>query len=168
MYTGFLSDIAKMNARYELGSVPKNDAPLMRKRLAQFEKILFDECTEIEDIPSPDCDRMRVELADLLGDIIVYCTSEAQRWGIPIDQVLAIIMASNDSKLGADGKPIKNPVTDKFEKGPNYWKPEPLIRQLLSGEITDIRRYENGDIRIIVANSTDPSSAEPQNSNPQA
>jgi hypothetical protein len=39
-------------------------------------------------------------------------------------------MDSNESKLGADGKPIYD-ANGKFLKGPNYWKPEPRIKALL-------------------------------------
>ena len=52
------------------------------------------------------------------------------RRGIPLEDVLQIIMDSNASKLGADGKPIYD-ANGKFLKGPNYWKPEPKIRELL-------------------------------------
>jgi hypothetical protein len=61
-------------------------------------------------------------IADVLGDIIVYCRSEALKYGLPLEKVLDVIMDSNESKLGADGK---------FLKGPNYWKPEPKIKALL-------------------------------------
>ena len=44
---------------------------------------------------------------------------------------LDIIMDSNESKLGADGNPIYD-ANGKFLKGPNYWKPEPKIRDLLA------------------------------------
>jgi len=44
--------------------------------------------------------------------------------------VLDIIMDSNESKLGADGKPIYD-ANGKFLKGPNYWRPEPRIKALL-------------------------------------
>ena len=66
----------------------------------------------------------------MLGDIIVYCRSEALKYGIPLEEVLDIIMDSNESKLGADGKPIYD-ENGKFLKGPNYWKPEPKIREML-------------------------------------
>jgi predicted HAD superfamily Cof-like phosphohydrolase len=72
-----------------------------------------------------------VAIADLLGDVIVYCRSEALKYGIPLEQVLDIIMDSNESKLGADGNPIYD-ANGKFLKGPNYWKPEPKIRELLA------------------------------------
>jgi predicted HAD superfamily Cof-like phosphohydrolase len=69
-------------------------------------------------------------MADLLGDVIVYCRSEALKYGLPLEDVLDIIMDSNESKLGADGKPIYD-ANGKFLKGPDYWKPEPKIKALL-------------------------------------
>lgn len=41
------------------------------------------------------------DIADWLGDIIVYCRSEAMKFGIPLEQVLEAIMGSNFSKVGA-------------------------------------------------------------------
>lgn len=140
MYPKFADDIRRMNATYELPTVLDTE---MAYRLMNFEKILKEEVNEITEIiqeaenpnmTSHDILRVKTGLADLLGDIIVYCASEAVRWNIPLDSVLAIIMSSNFSKLGADGKPIKD-ERGKFLKGPNYWKPEPLIAKLLSGGI---------------------------------
>ena len=71
-----------------------------------------------------------VAIADLLGDIVVYCRSEALKYGIPLEEVLDIIMDSNQSKLGADGNPIYD-ANGKFLKGPNYWRPESRIKALL-------------------------------------
>ena len=70
-------------------------------------------------------------LADLLGDIQVYCASEMAKFGLPLDQVLSIIMQSNFSKLGADGLPIYD-ERGKVMKGPNYWKPEPKLQAMLT------------------------------------
>lgn len=70
------------------------------------------------------------ELADWLADIQVYCASEMAKFGLPNSEVLDIIMASNMSKLGEDGKPIYD-ARGKVLKGPGYWKPEPAIRTLL-------------------------------------
>ncbi|RCM47979.1 hypothetical protein PA37_06700 [Pseudomonas aeruginosa] len=53
------------------------------------------------------------------------------KYGIPLEAVLDLIMDSNESKLGADGKPIYD-ENGKFLKGPNYWKPEPQIKKLLA------------------------------------
>lgn len=69
-------------------------------------------------------------IADTLGDLAVYVFSEARRWGIPLIDVLQIIMDSQDSKL-VDGKPVMSPDGSKFIKGPNFEPPEPKIRALI-------------------------------------
>ena len=78
-------------------------------------------------------DITRDAIADLLGDVIVYCRSEALKYGLPLEGVLDVIMDSNESKLGADGNPIYD-ANGKFLKGPNYWKPEPRIKALLEAQ----------------------------------
>lgn len=151
-YPGFGDDIAWMNATYELPQIKTLKDAIAR--ISNFEKILKEECEEIVDIEgvleSQDVEaakmlRARVMLADLLGDIIVYCASEAQRWDIPLEKVLAIIMASNFSKLDAEGNPIKD-ERGKFLKGPGYWKPEPYIQALLEGY--DVYADADGKIRV--------------------
>jgi len=144
VYKRFEHDIHRMNKTCQLAPVSPDSWHAMDTRLEQFKEILDKEFVELEDIQvelnraaddnrEEILHRVRVALADLLGDIIVYCASEGVRWELPMPQVLEVIMASNFSKLGADGLPIKNPKTDKFEKGPNYWKPEPLISEVLKG-----------------------------------
>lgn len=64
-----------------------------------------------------------VMLGDWLGDMSVFNFSEALKFGIPLDSVLACIMGSNFTKLGADGQPIKD-ENGKFLKGPNFVAPE--------------------------------------------
>ena len=81
---------------------------------------------------------MLVAVADLLGDVIVYCRSEALKFGIPLEDVLGVIMDSTQSKLGADGRPIYD-ANGKFLKGPNYWKPEPKIKELLQAAIASAK-----------------------------
>jgi hypothetical protein len=76
------------------------------------------------------------DIADLMGDFQVYCGSEMKKFGIPQDPVLVIIMDSNFSKMGADGKPIYD-ENGKLQKGPGYWKPEPRITQLLASYPSD-------------------------------
>jgi hypothetical protein len=84
---------------------------------------------EIIEANGENTEHRLVSLADFLADIIVYATSEARRWGIPIEQVLDCIMDSQESKL-VDNKPLKD-ERDKFVKGPNYRRPEPMIAQVL-------------------------------------
>lgn len=133
----FARRIAAMNAMYRL---PVHEKPTLpadtADRLRKFKATLLDEVSEIDQIidavhaGAPALDTA-VAIADLLGDIVVYCRSEALKYGIPLEDVLDIIMDSNQSKLGSDGNPIYD-ANGKFLKGPNYWKPEPRIRQLLA------------------------------------
>jgi NTP pyrophosphatase (non-canonical NTP hydrolase) len=136
MQKTFAQRIAAMNAMYKL---PAHDTPALpadvADRLTKFKATLLDEVHEIDEIVmlakngAAPAD-IAVAIADLLGDIMVYCRSEALKYGLPLEEVLDIIMDSNESKLGADGKPIYD-ANGKFLKGPNYWKPEPRIRALL-------------------------------------
>jgi predicted HAD superfamily Cof-like phosphohydrolase len=137
MKKSFAQRIAAMNAMYKL---PANDNPALpadvADRLIKFKATLIDEVHEIDDIvtlakngAAPE--DVAVAIADLLGDIMVYCRSEALKYGLPLEEVLEIIMDSNESKLGADGKPIYD-ANGKFLKGPNYWKPEPKIKALVA------------------------------------
>ncbi len=136
MKESFAQRIAAMNAMYQL---PANDRPSLpadvAERLTKFKATLLDEVHEIDEIVQLSknggaATDVAVAIADLLGDIMVYCRSEALKYGLPLEDVLDIIMDSNESKLGADGRPIYD-ANGKFLKGPNYWKPEPKIKALL-------------------------------------
>lgn len=138
--TSFADRILAMNAMYKLPvnvgqlHLPANTA----ERLRKFKATLSDELDEIDDIilnttSMHEMPRaLLTQLADLLADITVFCRSEALKYGIPLEAVLEIVMDSNESKLGADGQPIYD-ENGKFLKGPNYWRPEQCIEQLLQG-----------------------------------
>jgi predicted HAD superfamily Cof-like phosphohydrolase len=139
----FYHDIERFNAMYRLDS---NDSPTLLgpQRLRNFHEILSEEVTEGLDLAAKyeslvasrpelgeeDKLALLTELSDWLGDLVVYCASEARRWGLPLDRVLSVIMQSNFSKLGPDGEPIYD-ERGKVMKGPNYWKPEPKIADIL-------------------------------------
>jgi predicted HAD superfamily Cof-like phosphohydrolase len=132
----FAQRIAAMNAMYKLPASERPTVPAdVQDRLVKFKATLLDEVHEIDEIValarngSAAID-VAVAIADVLGDIIVYCRSEALKYGLPLEAVLDIIMDSNESKLGADGKPIYD-ANGKFLKGPHYWQPEPKIKALL-------------------------------------
>ena len=136
MNKSFEQRIAAMNAMYKL---PISDRPALpaniADRLTKFKTILLEEVHEIDEIvklaQNGDCPAdVAVAIADVLGDITVYCRSEALKYGLPLEAILDIIMDSNESKLDADGNPIYD-ANGKFLKGPNYWKPEPKIKALL-------------------------------------
>jgi len=136
MKKSFAQRIAAMNAMYKL---PAHDRPTLpenvAERLVKFKATLLDEVHEIDEIVElskngGSAADIAVAIADLLGDIMVYCRSEALKYGLPLEDVLDIIMDSNESKLDVNGNPIYD-ANGKFLKGPNYWKPEPKIRALL-------------------------------------
>ena len=144
MRQSFPERIAAMNAMYQL---PAHDRPTLpadiADRLVKFKATLLDEVHEIDEISrlarnGGDPVDIAVAVADLLGDIVVYCRSEALKYGLPLEEVLDVIMDSNESKLGADGKPIHD-ANGKFLKGPNYWRPEPRIRALLGARMKAAR-----------------------------
>lgn len=136
----FAERIAAMNAMYKLPARERPALPAdIADRLVKFKATLLDEVHEIDEISrlAQNGDApidIAVAIADLLGDIIVYCRSEALKYGLPLEEVLDVIMDSNESKLGADGKPIYD-ANGKFLKGPNYWRPEPRIKALLEARM---------------------------------
>jgi len=135
----FAERIAAMNAMYKLPAHVRPTLPAdVADRLARFKATLLDEVHEIDEIVKLAQDGaaaldIAVAVADLLGDIIVYCRSEALKYGLPLEEVLDVIMDSNESKLGADGRPIYD-AHGKFLKRPAYWRPEPKIKALLAAK----------------------------------
>jgi len=105
------------------------------ERLAKFKLILLEELDEVHELQvsinrgASEIDIL-TELADWLGDLQVYCASEMAKFGLDNEAVLSLIMASNMSKLGEDGKPIYD-ERGKVCKGAGYWKPEPAIQKYI-------------------------------------
>lgn len=130
----FIHRIRQMNETFNL---PSNDKPTDQgfERLQQFKAVVTDELNELDDVYSTHYGQPNfVTLADCLGDLVVYIFSEARRWGIPLIDVLHIIMDSQDSKL-VDGKPLMAADGSKFIKGPNYEPPEEKIKAFLEQHI---------------------------------
>ena len=63
-----------------------------------------------------------VEIADAIGDVLWTTIGMAVRHGIDVERLMLEIARSNDSKLGADGKPVYHP-NGKIAKGPNFQPP---------------------------------------------
>jgi len=130
----FVEDLAKFHTMYGLPqpTKPSTEHLPVAARMVDFKRIISEEVTEVDDITAKagidELDDL-TDLADWLGDIIVYAASEMVRYGIPVMQTLSIIMQSNFSKLDADGNPII--VAGKVGKGPGYWKPEPKLKEML-------------------------------------
>lgn len=128
------------------GNSEKTARQQFAERLADFKDILKEELDEVDEIirkieagDAPE--EVLTELADWLGDIQVYCASEMRKFGLDNSVILGIIMASNRSKLGKDGKPIFD-ARNKVMKGPDYWRPEPMIRKYIVAAVRQAARTE--------------------------
>jgi hypothetical protein len=144
----FMERIRRMNETFQTGS---NDTPtfLTHRRIWEFNHILKEEINELLEIEETTPERVAMtELADVLGDIVVYCFSEARRWGIPLDKVLHLIMDSQDSKL-VNGKPLYNESKTKFIKGPHYMAPEAAIQNMLFQNEERQKRAADDGVRAV-------------------
>jgi predicted HAD superfamily Cof-like phosphohydrolase len=118
----------------------------VEQRLANFKKTLEDELQEVDDIigklsetrlavaagnePTYEIEAALADIADWLVDIQIFCASEMAKYGLPLSESQRIVMMSNFSKLQADGS-VKYDENGKVLKGPGYWKPEPLLIQMI-------------------------------------
>lgn len=115
-----------------------DDSPAWQA-LVQFSELLKEDPEEAERY-------ILVEMADWFADKIVYITSEALKFGIPIDTVLHLVMASNFTKLPADGIP-KHDANGKFLKDmTNFVPPEDAIYSVIFDDaLYSDAEDENGD-----------------------
>ena len=146
----FTSDVKTMNQLMQVPCNPVTSVPT-EDRLTKFINILKEEVQEgyevieaIEVFNSTEfkSDEARIAahanilalLSDWLVDIQVYAESEMFRHGLSPDFSKDVVMASNFTKLGEDGKPVWR-HDGKFMKGPNFIPPEPALQELYVNEI---------------------------------
>lgn len=72
-----------------------------------------------------------VEVADALTDLLYVIYGAGHTFGIDLNKTFEEVHRSNMTKLGPDGKAIKN-TYGKVIKGPNY--KEPRLRSVLFGK----------------------------------
>lgn len=132
----FAGDIVSFNNMYGMGKHDLKDTDAIVLRLQQFKQMLVDEVDEVDNIIDMlvkgtyvDKHSLLVDLADWMGDIQIFCASEMERFDIPLYATLSIIMDSNFSKKQTDGTALF--IDGKLQKGPNYWKPEPVLSDML-------------------------------------
>ena len=77
------------------------------------------ECGEGEDVLNDS----REDRAKELADILYVCYWTAAKIGIDVNEAFRRVHASNMSKLGPDGKPVKR-EDGKVLKGPGYHAPD--------------------------------------------
>ena len=79
--------------------------------------LLKEEYNEVRDADGPQ------ELLKELADLVYVTYGYAATYGWDLDEAFRRVHASNMSKLGPRGKPLKRP-DGKVLKGSNYWKPD--------------------------------------------
>ena len=72
-----------------------------------------------------------VGIADALADIIYVAYGSAHVYGIDVDSVLDEVHASNMTKLGSDGRPVRR-ADGKVLKGPDYRPPD--VKAILAAQ----------------------------------
>jgi len=107
----------------------------IKKRLGRFKRTLIDEVLEVRDIikkcsEKQDIVDISTDIADWLHDIVIYCLSEARKYGFDSQAILHKIIDSNESKLDENGNAIFD-KNGKVLKGPNFFPPEPEIKKIL-------------------------------------
>jgi predicted HAD superfamily Cof-like phosphohydrolase len=105
---------------HEAFGVPVHTEPGIREHRAALRHALILE--EFEEFDEALTNNDIVEVADALADLIYVIYGTAHEFGIPLDEILAEVHASNMSKLGEDGKPIHR-EDGKVLKGPGFFRP---------------------------------------------
>lgn len=98
-----------------------------------------DDSSELEELLTALANNDLPEIADACGDIVYLIYTLMLRHGIDLDPIIKEIHRANMSKLGADGKPVFYPGTEKIGKGPHYREPDieaEIERQKTAAEAT--------------------------------
>jgi len=95
------------------------DETFLRVRLIREELKELEEAIAYKDI---------VEVADALTDLLYVIYGAGHTFGINLNKTFEEVHSSNMTKLGLDGKAIKN-TYGKVVKGPNY--KEPNLKRVL-------------------------------------
>lgn len=77
----------------------------------------------------------RLFLSELRGFVYLL----AERWEVPLEEIVAAIHKSNMTKLDEDGEPILD-SHDKIMKGPNYIPPTEDIKKIMESVTFERRR----------------------------
>lgn len=111
--------------------LPVRDVPTIEVGAEQLvlRQALIEE--EVAELAAAAAAHDLVGVADALADIVYVAYGTAHVYGIDLDAVLDEVHASNMTKLGADGRPIRR-ADGKVLKGPAYVPPN--IAAVLAGE----------------------------------
>lgn len=103
--------------------LPLRSAPTVEVGAAQLELRLALIEEEVGELAEAARAGDLIGIADALADIVYVAYGTAHVYGIDLDAVLDEVHASNMTKLGADGRPVRR-ADGKVLKGPNYRPPD--------------------------------------------
>ncbi len=118
--TGADVDIANIGMRMSL--IAEEFAELVGSVYGPRARRLVEDAYEFA-VTTDDGTRDTVGAADALADLVYVAYGMALETGIPLTEVLAEVQASNLSKLGDDGNPIRR-ADGKILKGPGFTEPD--------------------------------------------
>ncbi len=133
--TGWIDDAAPSRARSQVADfhhaygLPVRTEPTAAvgpDQVALRQALIEEEVAELADAARAGD---LVGVADALADIVYVAYGTAHVYGIDLDAVLDEVHASNMTKLGTDGRPVRR-ADGKVLKGPGYRPPD--IRAVLS------------------------------------
>ena len=78
---------------------------------------------EVDELVEAIANKDMVEIADALADILYVVYGAGHSFGIDLDECFTEVHASNMSKLGDDGTPVKA-ENGKVMKGPGFFPPD--------------------------------------------
>lgn len=91
-----------------------------------------------------DTEETILHQVDSQMDILYFTYGTLVELGVNPKNIFTIIQNANLGKLGADGKPILDPVTNKILK-PEGWEekyqPEPLIKKEIERQLSEATKY---------------------------
>lgn len=114
---------AQVRAFHEAYGLPAAERPVARlsDEVVRLRQDLIDE--ELAELRAATAAHDIVEVADALADIVYVAYGTAWVYGIDLDAVLEEVHASNMTKLGRDGRPVRR-ADGKILKGPDFRQPD--------------------------------------------
>lgn len=120
--------VREFHLAYQLPVAERPSAELTAQEVALRQALIEEEVAELRQ--AGDAGDL-VGVADALADIVYVAYGTACVYGIDLDAVLDEVHASNMTKLGADGRPVRR-ADGKVLKGPDYRPPD--VAGILSGQ----------------------------------
>ena len=126
----------RFHVAYELPVADRPRADLATDQVTLRQDLIEEEIAELREAGAAGD---LVGVADALADIVYVAYGTACVYGIDLDAVLDEVHASNMTKLGADGRPVRR-ADGKVLKGPGYRPPDVagvLARRSPAGSVPD-------------------------------